>query len=446
VTGFTGVDVTLGGTAGATTATVTENAPNDGTTYNVAVSGMTGNGTVIATIGSNKANDGAGNGNTASTSTDNTVTYNGIDNTPPTVTINQASGQGDPTATSPINFTVVFSEPVTGFTGADVTLGGTAGATTATVAQIAPNDGTTYNVAVSGMTGNGTVIATIGANKANDGAGNGNTASTSTDNTVTYNTGGPVTDPDVYVTTTVPGKVDGIQFQRNDILLHNAAGDWSLFFDGATAGLPAKAFLYAIHVNAVDDIYMSFSQNNLLIPGFGKVTGNDIVHYDGGLSWYFDGSDVGLTTVAEKVDALHILPGSAAPVPGCVDYLLISTRGRGRVGNPGQASFAFGGEDVLGFCATSVGLNTQGLWFMVLDGSAEGMPPASTISLAANADGSVLYLTTRGAFRVDGVVGTHSMVYKFDMATRQFSGPYFSARAEGLTKMVEGLHLSGMLP
>ena len=56
--------------------------------------------------------DTAGNGNTASTSTDNTVTW---DNVAPTVTINQAAGQADPTNATPINFTVVFSEPVTGF-------------------------------------------------------------------------------------------------------------------------------------------------------------------------------------------------------------------------------------------------------------------------------------------------------------------------------------------
>ena len=36
------------------------------------------------------------------------------------------------------------------------------------------------------MTGSGTVIATIGAGEADDAAGNANTASTSTDNTVTY--------------------------------------------------------------------------------------------------------------------------------------------------------------------------------------------------------------------------------------------------------------------
>ncbi len=168
--------MTLAGTAGATTATVT----GSGTTYNVAVSGMTGSGTVIATIAAAKATDAAGNNNTASSGGDNTVTY---DVTAPTVSIIQAAAQADPTSTSPINFTATFSETVTGFATGDVTLSGTAGATTATVT----GSGTTYNVAVSGMTGSGTVIATIAAAKATDAAGNNNTASSGGDNTVTYN-------------------------------------------------------------------------------------------------------------------------------------------------------------------------------------------------------------------------------------------------------------------
>ena len=103
---------------------------------------------------------------------------------PPTVTINQAASQPDPTSVSPINFTVVFSEAVTGFTNAGVNLTGTAGATT----KVVSGSGATYNVAVSGMTASGTVIATVSANAAT-GTINpvGNVASTSTDNTVTFN-------------------------------------------------------------------------------------------------------------------------------------------------------------------------------------------------------------------------------------------------------------------
>jgi hypothetical protein len=181
VTGFTGSDVMLSGTAGATTAAVT-GGPS---TYTVAVSGMTAAGTVIASIPANAANDlsPSANPSLASTSTDNTVTYV-ADFVAPTVTINQAGGQADPTTTSPILFTVLFSEPVTGFATGDVTLGGTAGATTAVVS----GSGAMYTVSVSGMTTSGTVIATIAAGVANDLSANANAnlASTSTDNTVTY--------------------------------------------------------------------------------------------------------------------------------------------------------------------------------------------------------------------------------------------------------------------
>ncbi len=177
VSDFTTGDVTFSGTApGTLVGTVT----GSGTTYNVAVSGMTGSGTVVASIAAGKAHDAAGNPNAASTSTDNTVTY---DVTPPTVTINQATGQADPTNSSPINFTVVFSEAVSDFATGDVTFSGTAGRR---LVGTVTGSGTTYNVAVSGMTGSGTVIASIAAGKAHDAAGNPNTASTSTDNTVTY--------------------------------------------------------------------------------------------------------------------------------------------------------------------------------------------------------------------------------------------------------------------
>ena len=84
----------------------------------------------------------------------------------PTVSINQEASQADPTNASPVNFTAVFNEAVSGFATGDVTVGGTAGPTTATVTEIAPNDGTTYNVAVTGMTGDGTVTATIASDVA----------------------------------------------------------------------------------------------------------------------------------------------------------------------------------------------------------------------------------------------------------------------------------------
>ncbi len=106
------------------------------------------------------------------------------DTTRPTVRINQATGQADPTNASPINFTAVFSESVSDFAGADVAIAGTAGGTKSVTVSGGPS---TYTVAVSGMTTSGTVIATIAAGRASDAAGNTNTASTSTDNSVQFN-------------------------------------------------------------------------------------------------------------------------------------------------------------------------------------------------------------------------------------------------------------------
>ena len=104
-----------------------------------------------------------------------------------TVTIEQATGQADPATTSPVNFTAVFSQPVSDFTTGDVSLSGTAGPTTGTVT----GSGTTYNIAVSGMTNEGTVIASIEADVATTANGDKNFASTSTDNSVSYDASAP---------------------------------------------------------------------------------------------------------------------------------------------------------------------------------------------------------------------------------------------------------------
>src|SRR5437879_2721506 len=134
------------------------------------------------------AYDAAGN-LSAQSSSASATTPAPPDITPPSVTINQAAGQADPTSASPINFTAVFSEPVSGFSGAGVTIGGTAGGTKTVTVSGGPS---TYNVAVSGMSSAGTVIATIAAGVAQDAAGNPNTASTSTDNSVTFTLVSPI--------------------------------------------------------------------------------------------------------------------------------------------------------------------------------------------------------------------------------------------------------------
>lgn len=192
---------------GTTTATVTGVATVSASVYDITVSGgdLAGfNGVVgLDLAGGQNITDLIGNALPAGEpATDETYT---VDNAGPTVTINQAIGQADPTGTSPISFTIVFSEAVSGFDASDVTLGGTAGATTAVVS----GGPTTYTVDVSGMTGDGTVTATVNASAVTDALGNPSSASTSIDNTVTYDTSGPLVSIGApSVTTTTVGPVD----------------------------------------------------------------------------------------------------------------------------------------------------------------------------------------------------------------------------------------------
>jgi hypothetical protein len=152
---------------------------------------------------------------------------------PPRVTINQAAGQADPTSASPINFTAVFSKPVSGFSGAGVTISGSAGGTKTVTVSGGPS---TYNVAVSGMTTSGTVIASIPAGVVRDAAGITNAASTSTDNSVTFTFVSPIV-----IENQQPG-----------------SGNWQLWLRGMTEaddfGKQIKGYASATSVNKGESI------------------------------------------------------------------------------------------------------------------------------------------------------------------------------------------------
>jgi VCBS repeat-containing protein len=120
-------------------------------------------------------------------STDGTVdiAVTDVDDTSPSVSINQALTQSDPTSMLPITYDVLFSEAVTGFDNTDVSLAGsTANISAATVNVL--GSGTTYTVSVNGVTNVGTVVVSIIPGASVDSANNASLASTSTDNSVTY--------------------------------------------------------------------------------------------------------------------------------------------------------------------------------------------------------------------------------------------------------------------
>mgnify|MGYP003757410163 CR=1 FL=1 len=246
VTGFEVSDILFEGTASGLSYEVT----GAGAAYTLRVTAITDDGTVIPVIPAGACQDAADNGNTPSTSTDNSVTY---DVTPPAVTVNQAPAQPDPTNMLPIVYDVVFSEPVTGFGVADVSMIGTASGVVFGVT----GSGAAYSITVTGVSGDGAVVPVVPAGGCQDAAGNGNAPSTSTDNSVTYDTTAPTVtvnqaagqqDPSnalplafaVVFSEAVTG------FDSEDVVISGTAG-------GVVHAVDGLGDTYTIQISAVED-------------------------------------------------------------------------------------------------------------------------------------------------------------------------------------------------
>lgn len=154
-----------------------------------------------------------------------------IDSSRPFVTVSRANDQPSPAGASPIDFTIVFTEEVKDFGEGNITLTGTAGAT---IMELT-GDGPTYHLAVSGMTGPGTVIVRILSGAVRDEAGNTNTVSTGVTNTVQYN--GPVL-AEIFATLSDGHLVfngtdgnDDMRLRINDSLLEAILNDDKLSFN-----------------------------------------------------------------------------------------------------------------------------------------------------------------------------------------------------------------------
>ncbi|MGI5898037.1 MAG: BspA family leucine-rich repeat surface protein [Candidatus Dojkabacteria bacterium] len=226
---FANADILI---SGSTTAKVNGITEISDTEYEVEIDNLTDGDTITVIIPADAVTDLAGNGNTESTSDDNSVTY---DITQPTVTVNQADDQVDPTNVNEIKFTVVFSEPINGDTFAKDDLE-VSGSSTATVAQLQTVSSTTYTAIVTSMLSGETVSLTLPADKVEDLAGNTNKASTYTDKFVTYDATQPTVtvnqaddqvDPtnvnEIKFTVVFSEPINGDTFAKNDLAIEGSS-------------------------------------------------------------------------------------------------------------------------------------------------------------------------------------------------------------------------------
>jgi hypothetical protein len=175
-----------------------------------------------------------------------------------------------------------------------------------------------------------------------------------------------------YFSSSTGGSVDGIGFADEDVLAYDPANNtWSVLIDGSDIGL-ADADIDAFEWRSDGSQFMSF-ETPVTLPGIPfAVDDSDIVRFipdrlgaitSGRFEFFFDGSDVGLETDAEDVDAIGFRADGK---------LVVSTLGAARV--PGARSeVAAASADLLLFSGERFGEATRGSWEHFFVGALSGL-------------------------------------------------------------------------
>ena len=233
------------------------------------------------------------------------------------------------------------------------------------------------------------------------------------------------------------GKVRGMSYKAGDVVQYDPAADtWSIYWAAAAHGL-GKANIGDFEVLDDGDLLLIFKAPTN-VPGVGMVQPQDIARFDvatNAYSLYFDGSDVGLATLAEKLDALGMEADGA---------LLLSTTGSFNVAGVSGVD-----EDLIRFQPTMLGPNTAGNWSPVLTGTSWDQPK-DVLSLWVDtvSPDTYYYMTVERSFRLQN--GTNTLVPNGGIVRCRPIGSngclldlYWSGAAHGLpaTAKIDGLEL-----
>ena len=213
----------------------------------------------------------------------------------------------------------------------------------------------------------------------------------------------------LWVSTAVDG-LGGAANKRGDILTRkNGAGQWQIVFDASDVGITKNVNAFERLPNGSILMSLAAAQN---VAGLGKVQPQDIIRFNptslgdttaGMFEWFLDGSDVGLGTGGEKIDAISMQAGIEHP-------LRISITGTGSVPRASGGVLRVADEDVINFVGAAYGANSAGAWRMYLDGSnvpgmaAEDVSSMTRIEVYPQHDSQTL-LSFDTAFRIAGQTG-----------------------------------------
>ena len=221
--------------------------------------------------------------------------------------------------------------------------------------------------------------------------------------------------------TAVPGV--GTVRDEDIVAYDEGTGTWSLIFDGSDVGLGSLE-ISGLAVLPSGDLLLSFTAAGTV--GGIAVDDSDIVQFTptslgsttaGSFSLYFDGSDVGLTSNGEDVDAITLAADGR---------LIISTTG----GFSGTG--ASGADEDLFIFTGTLGANTSGTFALHFDGSDVALNSSSSedIDGASLTSGGDLIFSTLGAFSVSGASGDDEDVAQFSGTFGSTTSGTFSLRLD----------------
>jgi len=198
----------------------------------------------------------------------------------------------------------------------------------------------------------------------------------------------------LYFSSSSSGYVNGVSFRDEDILALNPSNNrWSMYFDGSDVGLSYKD-INAFHIQQDGNILFSLDSPQTL--GGVYYDDSDVIKFTasslgnrtrGSFSMFFDGSDVGLTSSSEDIDAIALLYNGD---------MVLSTIGTAYVSGATARD-----EDMLRFRKMQYGNNTRGSWSLYLDGSDIGLTTyAEDIWAAGVASDNQIQLSTYGNYNV----------------------------------------------
>lgn len=211
-----------------------------------------------------------------------------------------------------------------------------------------------------------------------------------------------------YLSSSSGGNVGGVAFADEDIVRFDSAADeWTLYFDGSDVGLGSND-VDGFHLRDDGTILLSLGKPQQ-VAGLGAVDDSDVLLFTpsstgtntaGQFSLHFDGSDVGLTSNGEDINALTETDDGR---------LIVGTLGKATV--PGLTAAKW---DLLIFDpdANGYGANTSGEWSLFVKGSAIGLSTKTEALMGASwLSGNRLYLSTKGAFNLGGISGGAADVF-----------------------------------